>query len=126
LNWSTRSPFAIPIFQGEFKIFDSEVQWLDSTRQLNTRKDEYSNAILLIQHIITGIRGVTPAHFILGIKLNAGDYVLGGISEEEALSHIKQIGLLGVDFIEISGGDYENPSEAVFIRFDVNSQEIFF
>ncbi|KAF8521006.1 hypothetical protein JB92DRAFT_2892414 [Gautieria morchelliformis] len=85
-------------------------QFLSS--KLNTRKDEYSNAILLIQQIVTGIRGVTPAHFILGIKLNAGDYVLGGISEEGALGHVKQIGLLGVDFIEISGGDYENPTFA--------------
>ena len=48
----------------------------------------------------------------MGIKLNAGDYILGGISEAGAFEHVRQISLLEVDFIEISGGDYENPSEA--------------
>lgn len=46
------------------------------------------------------------------MKLNAADYVDGKIREEEALDQLKLIAGWGmVDFIEISGGDYERPGE---------------
>lgn len=57
---------------------------------------------------------MTPPQFVLGIKLNAGDCIMGDISEEGAFSYVRRIALLGVDFIEISGGDYETPSRAGF------------
>ncbi|KAF8591302.1 FMN-linked oxidoreductase [Ramaria rubella] len=77
--------------------------------KLNISKDEYAKPLVVIEQIVTRIRAVTPAHFVLGIKLNAGDYVAGGIPEEVALAQVAQIALLGVDFVEISGGDYEEP-----------------
>lgn len=73
---------------------------------------------------------MVPPSFILGVKINAGDYVdcdtdtqNGRIEENQiglkesgmedaALDHIRTLANWGgVDFIEISGGDYENPSE---------------
>lgn len=108
---SNRSSFAVSLSQGELRDPAFCVLRLESFRQLNTREDEYSDAIQLIRQIITGIRAVTPSRFVLGIKLNAGDYITGGVSEERALEHVRQIALLEIDFIEISGGDYENLCE---------------
>lgn len=46
----------------------------------------------------------------MGVKLNSGDYVRGGFSEEHSLEHVRAIsGWNMIDFIEVSGGDYEDP-----------------
>ena len=68
---------------------------------------------------MSSIRKVLPRPFVLGIKLNSSDYVGSGSlydarAEEEAknraLAHVVDIARWDmVDFIEISGGDYENP-----------------
>jgi hypothetical protein len=59
-----------------------------------------------------------PRNFVLGIKINAADYVATDYDDEhkhnptppDALHHIRIITSWGlIDFIEISGGDYENP-----------------
>jgi 2,4-dienoyl-CoA reductase-like NADH-dependent reductase (Old Yellow Enzyme family) len=70
-----------------------------------------TNTLRFLHRIVTGIRGVSPPDFVLGIKLNAADYTSGGgDSEERALEHLRIITTWKmVDFIEISGGDYENP-----------------
>ena len=47
---------------------------------------------------------------MVGVKLNSGDYVHGGFSEEHSLEHVRAIsGWNMIDFIEVSGGDYEDP-----------------
>jgi hypothetical protein len=47
---------------------------------------------------------------VVGVKLNSGDYVHGGFSEERSLEHVRAIsGWNMIDFIEVSGGDYEDP-----------------
>ena len=68
---------------------------------------------------MSSIRKVLPRPFVLGIKLNSSDYVGANSlydehAEEEAkdraLAHVVDISRWDmVDFIEISGGDYENP-----------------
>lgn len=95
--------------------------------QTNARTDEYSthpdDVLRLLHRIVTSIRAVVPQNFILGMKLNVSDYVDTGpaetqrartasevASEDRALGHIRTIALWGgVDFLEISGGDYEKP-----------------
>lgn len=50
----------------------------------------------------------------MGVKLNAGDYVGGGFTDADAnaKSHLLEIASWGhVDWIEISGGDYEKPGK---------------
>lgn len=72
------------------------------------------------------IRGSTKPSFVLGVKLNAADYVEGGQDESIALEHVKTIASWKLfDFIEISGGDYETldfmkaatPRQAFFASF---------
>ncbi|KAF8888590.1 hypothetical protein BD779DRAFT_1611297 [Infundibulicybe gibba] len=87
------------------------------------RVDEYSSnpahALRLLRRIVQSIRGATPRDFILGIKINAADYTDFDIDGEIAIEHIRSIASWGgVDFIEISGGDYEKPArQALFSRF---------
>jgi hypothetical protein len=59
---------------------------------------------------------VVPSNFVLGIKINAADYVATpsddkqghNSSSSDALHHIRAIASWDlVDFIEVSGGDYE-------------------
>ncbi|KAJ7067686.1 hypothetical protein B0H15DRAFT_871985 [Mycena belliarum] len=77
----------------------------------NARTDEYScspsNALRLLSRIVFETRAVVPSDFILGLKINAADYA---DSSTPALDHVRTIASWGsIDFIEISGGDYEKP-----------------
>ena len=64
------------------------------------------------------IRALTPPDFVIGIKLNAADYT-NSISgpdvsltehEQRAMQHLLTIASWAtIDFVEISGGDYETP-----------------
>ncbi|KAI0302385.1 hypothetical protein B0F90DRAFT_1925132 [Multifurca ochricompacta] len=102
----------------------------------NIRDDAYSAhhaPLHLLQRIVTSIRKVLPRPFVLGVKLSSSDYV-GADSlpnpraeeeaEDSALAHVVNVARWDmVDFIEISGGDYENPEfmtsgrQAFFTRF---------
>jgi 2,4-dienoyl-CoA reductase-like NADH-dependent reductase (Old Yellow Enzyme family) len=56
------------------------------------------------------VREAVPPHFVLAVKLNAADYVEGGMTEDQSLEHVKTLANWGLfDIIEISGGDYESP-----------------
>lgn len=75
---------------------------------------------------MTGIRKVVPRDFVVGVKLNGADYLDSELAdkrkadanraqEHRALEHVKNIASWqSVDFIEVSGGDYENPGTALF------------
>ncbi|KAI0676621.1 FMN-linked oxidoreductase, partial [Trametes maxima] len=83
----------------------------------NTRTDEYSadrDPLHFLRDIVQAIRapGVVPADFIVGVKLNSADYARDTAQPQEnrALNHVREIGSWGlVDYIEVSGGDYEDP-----------------
>lgn len=95
--------------------------------QSNVRDDAYSAVhapLHLLQRIVTAIRGVLPRPFVLGVKLSSSDYVGAGSvqdlqaeeeAEDRAVTHIVDVASWDmVDFIEISGGDYENPGTTSF------------
>ncbi|KAJ1311226.1 hypothetical protein OPQ81_009726 [Rhizoctonia solani] len=80
----------------------------------NRRADKYGppNELKLLHNIVSTIRADPriPGSFVIGIKLNAGDYAGDRVTQEHALSHIRSISAWQqVDFLEISGGDYESP-----------------
>lgn len=91
--------------------------------QSNIRDDDYSvapeNAPRMLFETVKAIRKVVPATFVIGIKINSADYVTSGGSEEadqhgeqRILDHIRIIANWSIiDFIEISGGDYEKPGK---------------
>lgn len=78
----------------------------------------------ILRLLVDEVRKVVPKDFIVGVKLNAGDYTTAASDdpaltpkEERALGHMKQIASWGgVDFIEISGGDYETVGPCFCVR----------
>ncbi|KAH8113757.1 FMN-linked oxidoreductase [Phellopilus nigrolimitatus] len=84
------------------------------SRRTNLRTDAYSAPVALLREIVYAVRAAVPRIFVVGIKLNAADYVSGGLREEDGRAHLAEIAGwewegAGVDFIEVSGGDYESP-----------------
>ncbi|KAM0281212.1 hypothetical protein ACHAQH_003643 [Verticillium albo-atrum] len=82
----------------------------------NKRTDEYGGSpakrARFVVEIIEAIRAVVPKGFCVGIKLNSVDHQ----SESELSDCVEQLNLItdaGVDFIEISGGTYEDPTMSV-------------
>ncbi|KAF7336176.1 Nadph dehydrogenase [Mycena venus] len=101
----------------------------------NTRVDEYScspsNALRLLHCIVTETRAAVPSNFILGLKINSADYAEsctpGDASASPVLDHILTIASWGsVDFIEISGGDYEKPDFMMNNPGSVSSRQALF
>lgn len=92
----------------------------------NQRTDQYGgsaeNRFRIIREIVAGIRDrIQDRQFVVGIKLNSADYVHGGLTEDDALQNVKWLAEMGtVDFVEISGGNYENPS---FMMHDFNADD---
>ena len=71
------------------------------------------------------MRAEVSRDFAVGIKLNCGDYI--GDSRESTtltdkeqlmLEHLRDIASWGnLDFIEISGGDYEQPGRMICVQW---------
>jgi 2,4-dienoyl-CoA reductase-like NADH-dependent reductase (Old Yellow Enzyme family) len=78
----------------------------------NARTDAYGGTpekrAKIVLDIINETRKLVPKTFCIGIKLNSAD-VQHASSMDETLHQIKLIADAGVDFMEISGGSYENP-----------------
>ena len=98
------------------------IAYSSSYTQSNKRSDSYSavaDPLHFLRQIVAEIRGVVPEDFVVGIKLNAADYIheipgTDGNDEARVLGHVKEIAdWKSVDFIEISGGSYENPGTSV-------------
>ena len=78
----------------------------------NKRTDEYggslSNRSRLILSIASAIRARVPASFILAIKINSVEFQPDGFSTDEATPLCTSLESAGFDFVELSGGTYEN------------------
>lgn len=57
--------------------------------------------------ILSETRKAVPANFCIGIKLNSADH--SSATFEETMAQIKLLVDAGIDFMEISGGTYEDP-----------------
>ncbi|KAL6793288.1 FMN-linked oxidoreductase [Trichoderma sp. SZMC 28013] len=79
----------------------------------NTREDQYGGSAKkrakIVVDILKAVREVVPKGFCVGIKLNSADFK----DKEQLAACIEQLTEItdaGVDFLEISGGSYEDPS----------------
>ncbi|KAI5309169.1 hypothetical protein KEM55_003890, partial [Ascosphaera atra] len=77
----------------------------------NHRTDAYGGSAekraKFVLDIIKAIREVVPSTFAIGIKLNSADQQGGNF--EDIMTQIGLLADAGIDFLEISGGSYENP-----------------
>lgn len=65
----------------------------------------------IVLRIIRAVRSATSKDFCIGIKMNSVD-VASSDSLSDTMEQIKLVADCGIDFIEVSGGTYENPKMA--------------
>lgn len=82
----------------------------------NQRKDEWGgsleNRARFLMEVIKKIKSeIDPSKkFIIGLKINSADFQEGGFTQEESSQLIQMIDKSNdLDFVELSGGNYENP-----------------
>ncbi|MDX1635863.1 MAG: NADH:flavin oxidoreductase/NADH oxidase family protein [Marinobacter sp.] len=96
----------------------------------NQRSDEWGgspeNRRRFVLEIYRAIRAATGAGFSVGIKLNSADFQRGGFTEAESLDVISALASEGIDLVEISGGNYENPAMAKGTRASTREREAYF
>ncbi len=80
----------------------------------NQRTDEWGGSLenrqRFLMAVYAEIRKQVGADFPVGIKLNSTDFQRGGFTEEESMATVKVLADAGIDLIEISGGNYEEPA----------------
>ena len=98
----------------------------------NQREDRWGgspdNRRRFALEVYRAIRAATSRAFGVAIKINSADFQKGGISDDESAGTIRALAEAGMDFVEISGGNYESPAmmgakastrarEAYFLEF---------
>jgi len=82
----------------------------------NQRRDQWGgsleNRMRFPLEIYRAIRREVGPEFPISIKLNSADFQRGGFSEEESMAVAETLANEGLDLLEISGGNYENPAMA--------------
>ncbi|KAL1971003.1 hypothetical protein VTN77DRAFT_2837 [Rasamsonia byssochlamydoides] len=84
-------------------------QFLSS--KTNRRTDDYGGTpekrAKIVLDIIKQIREAVPSNFCVGIKLNSADH--DSAEFEDTMRQIELLVESGIDFLEVSGGSYEDP-----------------
>ncbi len=62
---------------------------------------------------------------MVGLKLNSADFQKGGFDENDSIQVVQKMSELGIDFIEISGGNYESPA-MMSTKASTKQREAFF
>ena len=95
----------------------------------NQRTDKWGgsleNRMRFLVEIYQGIRAVVRPEFLVGLKLNSADFQKGGFDETDSIQVVQKMSELGIDFIEISGGNYESP-EMLTAKASTQKREAFF
>jgi len=102
-------------------------QFLSSTT--NKRTDEYGgslqNRMRLILEIAEAVHERVPSSFVLGIKINSVEFQEGGITPDEAQQLCRALEDSRFDYVELSGGTYEESAFA-HKRESTKKRECFF
>lgn len=95
----------------------------------NRRDDEWGGSLdkrmKFLLDIYRGIRANVGKDFLVGVKLNSADFQKGGFDEGESIQVVQKLSELGIDFIEISGGNYESP-QMLSAKSSTRQREAFF
>ncbi|MEM6914342.1 MAG: NADH:flavin oxidoreductase, partial [Pseudomonadota bacterium] len=80
----------------------------------NQRTDQYGGALenraRALLTIVERIKASAPEGFIVSVKLNSSDFQKGGLTTDDSLTICEWLAERGVDLLEISGGNYEQPA----------------
>lgn len=82
--------------------------------RVNRRTDQWGgsleNRARFLLQTIAAVREEVGSGFPVSVKLNSSDFQKGGFSFDECLQVVAWLEEAGVDVLEISGGNYEQPS----------------
>jgi len=80
---------------------------------VNRRDDRWGgsleNRARLLIEIVRAVRGAIGPDKALSVKLNSSDFQRGGFSFDDCLRVVAMLDTEGIDLLEISGGNYEQP-----------------
>ena len=80
----------------------------------NIRTDDWGgsleNRARILLEIVKDIRATAAPDFVVAVKLNSADFQRGGFELDDAKAVINMLAPLGVDLVELSGGNYESPA----------------
>ncbi len=81
--------------------------------RVNQRADEWggslANRARLLLKTVSAVRKKVGSGFPVAVKLNSSDFQKGGFTFDDCLTVIGWLNDEGVDFLEVSGGSYEQP-----------------
>ncbi|MBF7729929.1 NADH:flavin oxidoreductase/NADH oxidase family protein [Pseudomonas sp. N040] len=79
----------------------------------NQRNDRWGgsleNRARMLLEVLKAVRARTGAGFTVAVKLNSADFQKGGFSFADSTQVAEWLTAAGIDLIEISGGNYEQP-----------------
>ena len=79
----------------------------------NRREDRWGGSIenraRLLVETVRAVRSAVGPDLVVSVKLNSADFQKGGFSFDDCLAVIEMLNDEGVDLLEISGGNYEQP-----------------
>ena len=79
----------------------------------NQRDDQWGGSIenraRFLLDVVRAAKAEAGPGFAIGLKLNSSDFQKGGFSEDDSSAVIGMLNEIGLDFLEISGGTYEQP-----------------
>jgi 2,4-dienoyl-CoA reductase-like NADH-dependent reductase (Old Yellow Enzyme family) len=82
----------------------------------NRRTDEWGgslrNRARMLLDVVRAIRAKVSSSLAVAVKLNSADFQRGGFDADDAQRVIAMLEPLGVDLVELSGGNYESPAMA--------------
>lgn len=96
------------------------------SEKVNQRTDEYGGSpakrVRIVLDIVEAMRAVVPPSFCIGIKFNSVDHQ-SAERLRECVEGLKLITEAGIDFMEVSGGSYENPRVSTVQAPDIPSSD---
>lgn len=83
------------------------------SRSTNLRTDEYGvqtveNRLRFLSDIVRAVKARVSSKFIVAAKLNSVEFQEGGVTAEEAQAVVESLEGMGLDYVQLSGGTYEN------------------
>jgi 2,4-dienoyl-CoA reductase-like NADH-dependent reductase (Old Yellow Enzyme family) len=83
--------------------------------RINTRTDRWGgesleNRARLLLEVVRAVRAAVNPTFTVAVKLNSSDFQKGGFDHADSVQVAIMLEAEGVDFIEISGGNFEEPT----------------
>ncbi|KAF2215277.1 hypothetical protein CERZMDRAFT_94696 [Cercospora zeae-maydis SCOH1-5] len=80
----------------------------------NRRSDRWGGSIQnrarLLFEVIKAIRETVSPSFGVGVKINSADFQRGGFDSNDLKWTVEQMNDMKIDFVELSGGNYESPA----------------